>query len=197
VSHRTIALRILVVLAVLCSLGFLVDKQTSISSAHSLNSTTYTESYAVKFVCGLQTGQTTSNGEPPTKPGNYATEINIFNFSPTAQVQITKRIVTLVGTPIGRTPIFAREPTVSAAPATPTMFALPSLNGTMDDCPEILSLGGLTTAYAIGYFVIHSTALLNVTAVYTAEPPTTSTGVIPGIAEQTVNEPAFTISSPN
>jgi hypothetical protein len=35
--------------------------------------------YAIKFVCGYR--QATSNGEPPVKPGNYATAINIHNFN--------------------------------------------------------------------------------------------------------------------
>lgn len=35
--------------------------------------------YMVKFVCGLQ--EQTSNGEPPVKPGNYATALNLHNYT--------------------------------------------------------------------------------------------------------------------
>jgi hypothetical protein len=51
----------------------------------------YLYSYAVKFVCGYNptnvglttsaTGQQIQQGEPTVKFGNYATDINIFNFN--------------------------------------------------------------------------------------------------------------------
>lgn len=50
--------------------------------------------YSVKFLCGLQTTVPSSPpAEPPVKPGNYATAINIHNFHPTATVEFRKKAV--------------------------------------------------------------------------------------------------------
>ena len=38
--------------------------------------------YAVKFVCGLQLPTATPPAEPPVKPGNYATKINVETLTP-------------------------------------------------------------------------------------------------------------------
>jgi hypothetical protein len=37
----------------------------------------------VKFVCGLQKPASMNGSEPPVKPGNYATAINIHNYQET------------------------------------------------------------------------------------------------------------------
>src|SRR5262245_57559729 len=81
----------------------------------------YLYSYAVKFVCGYNNnnlGYVTGPwpwswnraGEPSVKFGNYATEINIYNFNvdttqPTDAI-IGKDVILLVdrGVPVGREP---------------------------------------------------------------------------------------------
>src|SRR3954452_15158975 len=102
----------------------------------------YLYSYAVKFVCGYNpsnvgvtttsTGQQIQQGEATVKIGNYATEINIFNFNvdttfPT-DVIIGKSVILLVekGLPVGR------EPKVASAVAFDGI-TLKSQEATMDD----------------------------------------------------------------
>lgn len=141
----------------------------------------YIYSYAVKFVCGYNnsnlgwTGPTPIDfqaGEPSVKFGNYATEINIFNFNvnpsfPTDAI-IQKDVIVLVerGRPVGREPNKAR----SAATDNITLL---SQEATMDDCNRIAQLlwGAVPTPYplTIGFFLIQSTVELDVTAVYTAQ----------------------------
>src|SRR3712207_4326256 len=61
-------------------------------------------SFGVKFVCGYQS-PTWRNGEPLVKPGNYATEINILNYT-NQPVSIRKYVIPLAG----RDGIVYREP---------------------------------------------------------------------------------------
>src|SRR5689334_20844227 len=68
-------------------------------------------SYTAKYVCGLQRDAgADQQGEPPVKPGNYATEINIHNpnykIGLANALTINKKVVALVrdGQAIGREP---------------------------------------------------------------------------------------------
>ena len=73
----------------------------------------YLWNYSVKFVCGLQSQVDNASGavffgEPVVKPGNYATEINIHNYS-YREVKLGKKVLILVTNdridgPIGREP---------------------------------------------------------------------------------------------
>ncbi|HEV8580558.1 MAG TPA: hypothetical protein VGX68_15940 [Thermoanaerobaculia bacterium] len=133
--------------------------------------------YSVKFVCGYNptnvgvSHQGVSEGEPPVKFGNYATEINIL--WPELYIEgpafVFKHIVLLVerGVPVGR------EPRVISARPYLDSVQLNSLQATMDDCNRIAELlyGAVPTPLPllVGYFVITSTHELDVTAVYTAE----------------------------
>jgi hypothetical protein len=137
----------------------------------------YLYSYAVKFVCGYNnTNVGTSNGsdagEPTVKFGNYATDINIYNFNvdpnfPTDAI-IGKDVIVLVdhGKPVGREPKFVKA---SAADG----ITLKSGEATMDDCNRIGELlwGAVPIPFPhmIGFLVIQSTVELDVTAVYTAQ----------------------------
>lgn len=132
-----------------------------------------TYSYAVKFVCGFQRGNTgllvtsdglISSGEPTVKAGNYATDINIYN--PGNDVEVQKKVLFLVedGIPVGREPKFVE-------PRAFDEIGLPSCTATMDDCNRINELAPPSNPFAlrIGYFVITAKQALDVTAVYTAE----------------------------
>jgi hypothetical protein len=140
----------------------------------------YLYSYAVKFVCGYNdtnlgfTGLPFDirAGEQTVKFGNYATDINIFNFNvdpnlpPDAIIQ--KDVIVLVdkGRPVGR------EPRIARSSATDNIV-LKSQEATMDDCNRIAELlwGAVPTPFplTVGFFLIQSTVELDVTAVYTAE----------------------------
>jgi hypothetical protein len=144
----------------------------------------YLYSYAVKFVCGynptnvglttLPTGVEISVGEPTVKFGNYATDINIFNFNvdtsfPTDAI-IQKNLILLVdrGKPVGR------EPRAVGTTAIDNI-TLTSQQATMDDCNRIGELlwgpGGIPTPFplTIGFLVIQSTVELDITGVYTSQ----------------------------
>jgi hypothetical protein len=139
----------------------------------------YAYSYAVKFVCGYNPSNLGYDatggqvGEPVVKFGNYATDINIFNFniyesSTDLTAKIEKRFLLLVksGFPVGR------EPNV-VKPTGYDYIDLKSSQGTMDDCNRIAQIlwGAVPTPYplTIGYLVILSTRELDVTAVYTSQ----------------------------
>src|SRR6476661_6833220 len=74
----------------------------------------YQYSYAVKFVCGYNPSNLgyddagAQAGEPEVKFGNYATEINTYNFNlySTTSATLEKRVLVLVrgGFPVGREP---------------------------------------------------------------------------------------------
>lgn len=131
-------------------------------------------SYAVKFVCGFQKGNTgvlinndgslTSFGEPTVKAGNYATDINIYN--PGNDTLVTKKVLFLVedGIPVGREPKFVE-------PMAFDEIGLPTCTATMDDCNRLAELFPPPSPFSlrIGYLVLTSRVPLDVTAVYTAE----------------------------
>ncbi|HEV7509940.1 MAG TPA: hypothetical protein VGS07_34025 [Thermoanaerobaculia bacterium] len=144
----------------------------------------YLYSYAVKFVCGYNNtniglttnsaGQQVSQGEATVKFGNYATDINIFNFNvdtslpPEAIIQ--KNLILLVskGDPVGREPR-------AVGTAAIDNITLKSQEATMDDCNRIGELiwgaGNIPTPFPlmIGFLVIQSTVELDITAVYTSQ----------------------------
>lgn len=134
--------------------------------------------YSVKFVCGYNPTNVgvslggVSQGEPPVKFGNYATEINVVwpeLYLTNDKVYISKHIVLLVdkGRPVGR------EPNVALPVKYIDSIELPSFGGTMDDCNRIAELvyGSVPTPMplAIGYLVLASTHEIDVTAVYTSQ----------------------------
>ena len=94
--------------------------------------------YSVKIVCGKQT-ETNCCCVAGTRPGVYATEVNIqnLNLQPAA---IVKYVLPLINSGA----VVAREPNV-ADPATRTrieVITLPPLGATMDDCCRIAELLG-------------------------------------------------------
>ena len=134
----------------------------------------YLWNYSVKFVCGLQRPLSPTGGpilgEPPVKPGNYATEINIHNYT-YREIKVRKKLLVLVekGVVVGREPDIVRP--------NPERFASVVLtpdSATLDDCNALWRMAGEdpnapNPPITIGYLVILSPVDLDVDAVYTAE----------------------------
>ncbi|HEX4961117.1 MAG TPA: hypothetical protein VF173_09800 [Thermoanaerobaculia bacterium] len=138
-------------------------------------------SYAVKFVCGYNPSNIgvwgekldLSGGEPTVKFGNYATDINIYNFNiygdPVGHPLLEKNILLLVdrGVPVGR------ERRIATPVPGDFLDPFPGGNATMDDCNRIAEMlwGAVPTPYplTIGFLVIGTTMEIDVTAVYTAQ----------------------------
>lgn len=120
--------------------------------------------YSVKFVCGLQLpipGQVPPS-EPPVKPGNYATAVNIHNFHNGQTVTIAKKAVIAnpENQPPGQISKFQR---VTLGPDQALEV----------DCPDIASLLVNPTTvlppFIKGFVEIISPQTLSVTGVYTAQ----------------------------
>ncbi len=126
--------------------------------------------YSVKIVCGKQTGSDCCC-VAGTRPGVYATEVNIQNPS-LKPAPIVKAVLPLInmGAVVGREPNFA-----DTADAKVDVITLPPLAATMDDCCRIaeLQLGAEPsgeTGLTIAILTILSLVELSVSAVYTASP---------------------------
>ena len=136
----------------------------------------YQYSYAVKFVCGYNPSNLgwedtgAQVGEAVVKFGNYATEINTYNFNIYSDTSATleKRFLLLVrsSVPIGREP-------KTVDPSGYDSIELKPGQATLDDCNRISKIifGVVPTPMplTIGYLVILSTHELDVTAVYTSQ----------------------------
>jgi hypothetical protein len=72
-------------------IGGLIAGLTMVGSAHAQTSPPPTPLYPVKFVCGTQASLRglIAPAEPPVKPGNYATVINIEALVSDTQVATT------------------------------------------------------------------------------------------------------------
>jgi hypothetical protein len=126
--------------------------------------------YSVKIVCGKQTG-----GDcccvAGTRPGLYATEVNIQNFN-LVQAPVLKFVQPLI-----HGVVLAREPNVTNPLTLPKRqvetIILPPLAATMDDCcriAEMLPAPSGETPLTIAILSIASPLELSVSAVYTANP---------------------------
>lgn len=138
-------------------------------------------SYTVKFVCGYNPDNVgyygdlldKRGGEQTVKFGNYATDVNIYNFNIYGDPAVIppileKRVLLLVdrGVPVGREPR-----TVGASGG--DVITLPYGNATMDDCNRIAEMlwGAVPSPFplTIGFLIVGSTVELDITAVYTAQ----------------------------
>jgi hypothetical protein len=129
--------------------------------------------YSVKIVCGRQT-ETNCCCVAGTRPGVYATEVNIQNLN-LEPALVVKAVLPLINSGA----VVAREPNV-ADPATLygrgiEAIKLPPLGATMDDCCRIaeLLLGAPPsgdTGLTIALLTILSLVEVSVSAVYTANP---------------------------
>jgi hypothetical protein len=124
--------------------------------------------YSVKVVCGKQT-ETNCCCVAGTRPGVYATEVNIQNpnFKPAI---VGKAFLPLINSGA----VVAREPNIALVDTTKTEgVTLPPLGATMDDCCNVAKFAwppsgdsGLT----IAILTIVCQLELSVSAVYTATP---------------------------
>jgi hypothetical protein len=199
--RRAAALSLAVVLVLGLLSGVVGHRVVADSVAPTDNSATAAPfgthwSFGVKFVCGRQQPVTTQ-GEPPVKPGNYATEVNIHNFNytvpntTTTAITVYKKVIVLVGTTAAGASILMREPNV-AKPGPFARVVLDADTATMDDCPALLALSGIPlnpSTLTIGYLVILSPLDLDVDAVYTAAVPGVAGSTATGIAESVVKIP--------
>jgi hypothetical protein len=120
--------------------------------------------YSVKFVCGLQLpipGQVPPF-EPPVKPGNYATAVNIHNFHNGQSATIAKKAV--IANPENQPPgQISKFTTLTLQPDQALEI----------DCPDIASLLANPTTvlppFIKGFVEVVSRVPLSVTGVYTAQ----------------------------
>lgn len=130
--------------------------------------------YSVKFVCGMQTFPTGLAAtavfqppkEPPVKPGNYATSVNIHNYLPTdATVPFCKKaVVALTEADTHKQP----------GPVSPVIQEQLGPNQAMAvTCSDIVGLyppgTTLPPLFIEGFVEIFSPLPLSVTAVYTSQ----------------------------
>jgi hypothetical protein len=128
--------------------------------------------YSVKIVCGRQAGENCCC-VAGTRPGLYATEVNIQNLS-FAESWVVKFVVPLIKWGA----VVAREPDITPAPATLPkrqieLLKLPPWAATMDDCckiAEMLPPPSGESPLTIALLTIMSQLELSVSAVYTANP---------------------------
>ena len=117
--------------------------------------------YSVKYVCGLY--EDGCEYCAPVQPGEYATQINIHNYS-NEIVEIRKLFIPVVfaGAPAGR------EPNVARARAHDAIRLEPH-TATMDDCCRITELlfGDSVNSLNIGLLELTASRDVAVTAVYT------------------------------
>lgn len=188
-ARHNLRLPLLVAVASLTLGGLIASTQPLIAANRSdQGPTAGPVGFAVKFVCGAQTGLVNSDqGEPPVKPGNYATEVNIHNYHLKQPARLSKQVIILVGKSPAGGPLIRREPAITK-PVGQLVMSLPAGTATMDDCPAILRLAKLplSTTLTMGYLIVHSTIDLDVDAVYTAESPGVPGSQALGISEQIV-----------
>ncbi len=128
--------------------------------------------YSVKFVCGLQQPDPSLLPplEPPVKPGNYATAVNIHNFHNT-QVTISKKAV--IANPEGAPPgQISKLQTVSLPPDGAFEIDCCDIAHLLLNVPPDVrcqQLAGHLPPFIKGFVEVASPAPLSVTGVYTAE----------------------------
>jgi hypothetical protein len=128
--------------------------------------------YSVKFVCGVQSADPNLHlpSEPPVKPGNYATAVNIHNFHQDQKALIVKRAV--IANPENKPP---------GQISSSRQFVLGPGQAFEIDCSDIVTLFGTLPAplppFIKGFVELRGLPpnpfpTLSVTAVYTAQATT-------------------------
>jgi len=133
-------------------IGTLMVVLTMVGSARAQTSLAPTPIYTVKFVCGTQAPLLGLKppAEPPVKPGNYATVINVEGLA--NNVQVTGNVSVANGSTISH-----------------SGFSL-SLYQTRDiTCADISRVVGGSAPFITGFINISPASSLSVTAVYTSQ----------------------------
>ena len=127
--------------------------------------------YSAKFICGVQSAVSGLRppSEPPVKPGNYATAINIHNYHLDQTANITKTAV--IANP-------ENAPSLGRISSSRTI-SLPPGHAFEIDCSDIVTLFGTSTPplppFIKGFVELRAPPtggnlpLLSVTGVYTAQ----------------------------
>ena len=137
--------------------------------------------YSVKFICGVQSAVSGLRppSEPPVKPGNYATAINVHNYHLDLTAVIAKTAV--IANP-------ENAQSLGQISSPPRSITLPPGRAFEIDCSDIVALFGTSTPplppFIKGFVELRAPPplpplpLLSVTAVYTAQQAIA--GVAPG-----------------
>lgn len=157
----TILWAVVAILALLFASFTVLRTKKTLAENHQNNHNLY--QYSAKFICGMQkvTPLFKPPSEPPVKPGNYATAINIHNPND-YWVGLHKKTV-----------LAPQEPK-QGQPGDWVAFELGPDSAFEIDCPDIIKLLGHTVANAAdkdflkGFVVIASPNELDVVGVYTA-----------------------------
>lgn len=120
--------------------------------------------YSVKFICGLQTtapNPAVAPSEPPVKPGNYATAVNVHNFHSTVDATLKKKA------------IVANPESQPKGPISGLAVDVLNPNQAEEiDCDDIVKLLGPSLppgTFIKGFVEVQSNFQLSVTAVYTSQ----------------------------
>ena len=139
--------------------------------------------YSVKFLCGLEPPPTNLHPpqEPPVKPGNYATAINVHNFR-NLNICISKKAVVAF-------PEFQNPGPISAF----LPYRLGPDGAFEIDCTDIATkfFPGITLPFLEGFVEIQSTVQLNVQAAYTSCVPTSTAPGCTSLGLDVVAEPFY------
>jgi len=122
--------------------------------------------YSVKFICGLQTtapNPAVAPSEPPVKPGNYATAVNVHNFHSSVDVTFKKKAV------------IANPESQPKGPISGLVADVLNPNQAEEvDCDDIVRLLGASlppgTSFIKGFVEIQSNFQLSVTVADLFEP---------------------------
>ena len=141
--------------------------------------------YSIKFICGDQPAIPSLKppSEPPVKPGNYATAINIHNFH---QIPVT----------IQKSAVIANPEEKDFGPISMTRVKRVGAGQAFEiDCQDILSLfqPQPTNSFIKGFVELRgSFPTLSVTAVYTAQATTAATAPSGPVSIEVVPVQPFT-----
>ncbi len=155
--------------------GILFASATSMSYAQTATDSLYT----VKFICGTQRPRPnlTAPAEPPVKPGNYATVINVEGLGSVDTAQAVGWSVSVANATItGLGPALSLK---RFQTADITCFDIANAVSTL-----------ATNGFITGFVNIQSAAPISVTSVYTSQGcnfPLGNTGLLPAICSGAVS----------
>jgi len=155
-----------VLLTLIATLAIIASSRASYAQANI---------YAVKFVCGTQKpiASLTAPAEPPVKPANYATVLNIQSFNDVEGGLVIKTRISLANSGAASVP----------GPALDIAF-LQTADVTCADIAAALK-NVATNGFITGYVDVLSTSTIVVTSVYTSQgctfPPLSNIAVLPTV----------------